>query len=188
MKITSDSQKLDSASGRGQPKNTWYFTFDLQARLPSEAGVALQLESQIQSLAYSQYRKQALTKVSIISFSSSADESPEIRGFISGKQMWRKTVQTWLTSSEISNLQLHPIADRFHDPKILSFLADSTLPMGLRLRVDAMDPSDAPRVRAGGRPRKTPGERPTSGAAGPRTAASAAGAAAGGHEYFFSRL
>jgi hypothetical protein len=145
-------KKLASASGRGQPKNTWYFAFDPQARLPSEAGVAFQLES----LAYSQYRKQALTKASIISFSSSA-ESPEIRGFISGKSMWPKTVQTWLTSSEISNLQLHPIADRFNDPKILSFLADSTLPVGLRLRVDTMDPSDAAKVRAGSPGMGSPG-------------------------------
>ena len=70
--------------------------------------------------------------------------------------MWQKTVQTWLTDPAISNLQLHPIADRFNDPKILLFLADSTLPMGLRLRMDTMGPSDAPRVRGGGRPRTRP--------------------------------
>ena len=168
MNITSDCSSLASGPGgrvgrRNRQdicRNTWYFAFNLQASLASEAGV----DSQLESVASSQYRKQALTTASIISFSSSADESPEIRGFISGKSMWQRTVQTWLTQSTISNLQLHPISDRFNDPKIRSFLTDSMPPLGLRLRVDTMGPSDAPRARSGGRsggrPRQTPGGRP----------------------------
>ena len=93
MKITSDSQSLASGlGGRGICKNTWYFAFNLQASLAalaSAAGVASQLES----VASSQYRKHRLTTVSIISFSSSADGSPEIRGFISGGSMWQRTAQ-----------------------------------------------------------------------------------------------
>ena len=156
MKITSDIPSLASGPGgrvgrRNRQdicRNTWYFAFNLQASLASEAGVASQLES------VAQYRKQALTTASIISFSSSAEESPEIRGFIYGTSMWQRTVQTWLTHSTISNLQLHPISDRFNDPKIRSFLTDSMPPLGLRLRVDTMGPSDAPRVRSGRRPRQ----------------------------------
>jgi hypothetical protein len=134
MKITSDSQSIAyGPDGRLKRqdicKNIFYFEFNL---LTSEAGVASQLES----LASSQHRKQTLKAASIISVSSSTDGSPEIRGFISGKTMWQRTLQTWLTDTAISHLQLHPIADRFKDPRILSFLADSTLPMGLRLRVD----------------------------------------------------
>jgi hypothetical protein len=177
MKITSDSQSLASGPGgrvgqRNRPdicKNTWYFTFNLQVSLASEVGVASQLES----VASSQYRKQALTTASIISFSSSADGSPEIRGFISGGSMWQRTVQTWLTGPAISNLQLHPIARRCNDPKILLFLADSTLPMGLRLRMDTMGPSDAPRAR-----RQNPGVAASvaaGAAAGPRVRAGALG-------------
>ncbi len=153
MKITSDSQSLASGpDGRLKRqdifKNTFYFVFNL---LTSEAGVASQLES----LASSQCRKLKLKAASIISFSSSADGSPEIRGSIAGRPMWQGTVRTWLTDTAIRNLQLHPIADRFNDPKILLFLADSTLPMGLRLHVDTMGRSDTPRVRAVGRPPKT---------------------------------
>ena len=173
MKITSDSQsgwqtvpgdRVVRKKREGICKNTWYFEFNLQApaNLWSAAGVASQLES----LSNSQCRLQSLKTASIISFSSSdhaADGSSEIRGFISGGSMWQQTVRTWLTNSAVSNLQLHPIADRFRDQKILSFLADSTLPLGLRLRVDTMGPSDAPRGPCG-RPCRTGGDRASAGA------------------------
>jgi hypothetical protein len=60
-------------------------------------------------------------------------------------------VQTWLGNSAISNLQLHPISDRFNDHFICSFLDDSAPPgvgvpatvaaagkstMGLRIHLD----------------------------------------------------
>ena len=106
---------------RGLPQKTWYFTFDLQA---SEAGVTSQLEA----FESSTFRNQSIKTASIISFSRSADGSPDIWGFISGKTMWKSTMQIWLTNSALSNLQLHPISDRFSDPFIVSFLADSELP------------------------------------------------------------
>ncbi len=139
----------DSAAGniRGLFRSTWYFTFDLQA---SEAGVASQLEA----FKSSPFRTHRLKTASIISFSRSADGSPDIRGFISGKTMWQSTVQAWLTNSALSNLQLHPISDRIDDRFIVLFLADSELPaagesamQGPRIRMDTLNPSGAPRVR-----------------------------------------
>ena len=139
-----------SAAGnhRGLPRKTWYFTFDLQA---SDAGV----ESQLEAFESSPFRRNSLKTASIISFSRSADGSPDIRGFISGKTMWQSTVQAWLTDPALSKLQLRPISDRFNDEFIVSFLADSELP-GRRIRMDTMNPSGAPRVRGGGRPRTRP--------------------------------
>ena len=71
--ITSDSKRVC--------KRTWYFTFNLQASMASDDGVAPQL----QSIAFSHFRKNSMKTASIISFSSSADgspRSPESRGFI----------------------------------------------------------------------------------------------------------
>jgi hypothetical protein len=95
----------DSATGntRGLFRSTLYFTFDLQV---IEAGVASQLEV----FESSPFRTRRLKTASIINFSRSADGSPDIRGYISGKTMWQSTVQTWLTNSALSNLQLHPIS------------------------------------------------------------------------------
>jgi hypothetical protein len=150
-----------SAAGnsRGLPRKTWYFTFDLQA---SEVGVASQLEA----FKSSPFRTRSMKTSSIISFSRSADGSPDIRGFTSGKTMWKSTVQAWLTNSAesaLSNLQIHPISDRFNDRFIVSLLADSELPgggesamQGPRICMDTMNPSGAPRVRGGGRPRTRP--------------------------------
>jgi hypothetical protein len=78
--------------------------------------------------------------------------------------MWQKLVQTWLTHSAISNLQLYPISDRFNDPRIRSFLEESHLSdgggsamPGRRLRLDTMAASGDPRgARRGGRPRLWP--------------------------------
>ena len=73
--------------------------------------------------------------------------------------MRKKSVQNWLTHSDsaISNLQLHPISDRFNDPRIRSFLEESDLPdaggsamLGRRLRLDTMAASSAPRGARGG--------------------------------------
>jgi hypothetical protein len=58
----------------------------------SEAGVA----SQLKAFEFSPFRKSNLTAASVISFSFT-DGSPEIRGYTSGKNMWQKSVQTWLT-------------------------------------------------------------------------------------------
>jgi hypothetical protein len=74
--------------------------------------------------------------------------------------MWQSTVQTWLTNSPaLSNLQLHPISNRFNDEFIVSFLADSELPAaGMIAMQDPHghhDLSDAPRSK-GGRPRTRP--------------------------------
>ena len=141
---------------------TWYFTFNLQT---SEGSV----ESKLPAFESSEFRTQRLSGASIISFSTSADGSPDIRGFITGKQMRIGLVTRWLTNPAISNLQLHSIKDRFSSPLITAFLAESALPsvpavsaagestmsiQGRRLRVDTMAPSDTPRVRAGGRPPK----------------------------------
>jgi hypothetical protein len=139
---------------------TWYFTFDLKA---SETGAA----SQLQALSISPLRIARIEKASIITFSCSADGSPDIKGFISGGSMFRATVQAWLTNPAISNLQLHAISDRFKDDQIVSFLLDSALPAtvgtagesaageaageaGRRVRLDTLAPSDEPRVRSGG--------------------------------------
>jgi hypothetical protein len=96
---------------------TWYFTFKLKAS-----------ESQLQALSISPVRIARIETASIISFSCSADGSPDIKGFIYGGAMLRATVQAWLTNPVISNLQLHAISDRFKDELIVSFLLDSALP------------------------------------------------------------
>ena len=154
-----------SSQSQDVSRKTWYFTFDL---LASEAGVKSQLDA-LQS-------SNKLTNTTILSFSYShntdatdwsSDNVVHIRGFISGDTTRRSSVKKLLTNSEISNLELHPISDRYNDPLIISFLKDSALSgavpaagdsaiQGRRLRVDTMKSSDAPRVWAGGSPRKRP--------------------------------
>ena len=169
----SHTETQSRTQSRGLDKRTWYFTFDLQA---SDEGVV----SQLQAFESSKYRQQSLSRTSIISFSIGgfgADGSPDnasdittrhIKGFISGGTMYESSVKKWLTNSAISNLELNPISNRFHDPLIISFLKESALPgavpglpaagesaiQGCRLRVDTMKASDTPRVMSSGRPRK----------------------------------
>ena len=147
-------------SRRGPYKNTWYLEFDLNTVLQAGEDGVSGVVSQLEALESSPYRRGNLSTASVISFSVDAD-SARIRGFISGGTMYESSVITWLTNPKISNLELHPISDRFHDPFIESFLLDSALPgesaiQGRRLRVDTMQASDAPRKRAGGRPPKRP--------------------------------
>jgi hypothetical protein len=152
----------DSPAGqtRGICKRTWYLEFDLNTVLQAGEDGVSGVVSQLEALESSPYRRGNLSTASVISFSVDAD-SARIRGFISGGTMYESSVRKWLTNPEISNLELHPISDRFHDPLIESFLLDSALPgesaiQGRRLRVDTMQASDAPRKRAGGRPPKRP--------------------------------
>ncbi len=150
--------KPEALSDRGARARTWYFTFDMHA---SDAGVA----SQLKAFEFSPFRKSNWTAASVISFSFT-DGSPEIRGFTTGGNLLQKSVQTWLThsGSAISDLQLHPISDRFNDPRIRSFLEQSDLPdaggsamPGRRLRLDTMAECGDPRAaRGGGHPRLRP--------------------------------
>jgi hypothetical protein len=109
--------------------------------------------------------------------------------------MCRKSVQTWLTHSAISNLQLHSISDRFYDPRIRSFLEESDLldaggsaMARRRLRLDTMAASGAPHgARSGGCPRLRPmvesaaqQQQLLAGAADARPAPAAAGTSAQG--------
>ena len=172
--IHTGPQTQSQASSRGAHKNTWYVTFDLQV---NEEGVV----NQLRALESSKFRQERLKRASTISFSISTDgsvgspatpgvppspeKSAQIRGFISGGTMYESSVRKWLTNPEISNLELHPISNRFDDSFIKSFLLDSALPgesaiQGRRLRVDTMQASDVTRKRAGGRPRKRPIEGP----------------------------
>ena len=154
----------------------WFFTFDLKANDTSVAA------SQLQALSISPVRIARIQKASIISFSFSADGSPDIKGYISGGSMLRATVQAWLTNPAISNLQLHAISDRIKDELIVSFLWDSALPAtvgtagesaagaGRRVRLDTLTPSDEPRMRSGRKP-KNPALPPPVGRPQPRPGA-----------------
>jgi hypothetical protein len=144
---------------------TWYFTFNLQA---CEGNVT----SQLRAFESSDIRRKSLGGASILSFSTSADGSPDIRGFISGKYMRKGLVTRWLTHrshSRISDLQLTGIGSRFASLEIARFLSDSDLLVagessvqGRRLRLDTMEASGAPpekrgRKRKGGTGSAVPG-------------------------------
>jgi hypothetical protein len=63
--------------------------------------------SQLHAIESSDIRRKALKEASILSFSTSADGSPDIRGFISGEPMRQKLVTSLLTSNpSVINLQL----------------------------------------------------------------------------------
>ena len=136
---------------------TWFFTFNLQA---CEGNVT----SLLKAFESSDIRKQLLKAASILSFSTSADGSPDIRGFICARQNMRKRlVIRWLTHPShprISDLQLTGIQSRSASLEIARFLSESNLlgagespVQGRRLRVDTMEASGAP-VDKGGRKRK----------------------------------
>ena len=144
---------------------TWYFTFNLQA---CEGNVT----SQLRAFESSDIRRKSLGGASILSFSTSADGSPDIRGFISGKYMRKGLVTRWLTHRShprISDLQLTGTGSRFASLEIARFLSDSDLLVagessvqGRRLRLDTMEASGAPpekrgRKRKGGTGSAVPG-------------------------------
>ena len=154
------SRHLSRGDSRGVCKRTWYLEFDLNTVLQAGEDGVSGVVPQLEALESSPYRRGNLSTASVISFSVDADSS-HIRGFISGGTMYESSVRKWLTNPEISNLELHPISNRFDDSIVKSFLLDSALPgesaiQGCRLRVDTMQASDVTRKRAGGRPRKRP--------------------------------
>ena len=160
------NRELSDASSQSQDvsRKTWYFTFDL---LAGEVGVkshldALQSSNKLKNTTTLSFSYNAdATESRTVGTERSSDNVVHIRGFISGDTMRRSSVKKMLTNYAISNLELHPISNRFDDSIIKSFLLDSALPgesaiQGCRLRVDTMQASDVTRKRAGGRPRKRP--------------------------------
>ena len=159
----SASTGTDTVTGRTS-SNTWHFTFDLQTTASAYA------------IIDSDFRRKSLGKARIVSFSTDStvltrgnDVSQlslvseslcdrgyvAIHGYISGDQMRLATVQNWLRHTDIRNLEVTRIRDRFNAPLIIRFLDDSALPAagesagGRRLRVDTVNPSGAPRERRG---------------------------------------
>ena len=159
----SASTETDTVTGRTS-SNTWHFTFDLRTTASALA------------IIDSEFRRNSLGKARIVSFSTDStvltrgnDVSQlslvseslcdrgyvAIHGYISGDQMRLATVQNWLRHTDIRNLEVTRIRDRFNAPLIIRFLDDSALPAagesagGRRLRVDTVNPSGAPRERRG---------------------------------------
>ena len=130
----------------------WFFTFNLQS---CEGNVA----SLLRAFESSDFRRENLGGASILSFSTSADGSPDIRGFISGKYMRKGLVTRWLnhpSHPRISDLQLTGIGSRSASLEIARFLSESDLlaagespVQGRRLRVDTMEASGAPPEKRG---------------------------------------
>jgi hypothetical protein len=90
--------------------NTWYFTFDMLESLGCEGNV---ISQSLRATESSDIRKKALKKSSILSFSTSADGSPGVRGFISGEPTRQNLVARSLTSNpRVIDLQLTRIHGR----------------------------------------------------------------------------
>ena len=152
------SQPLSSKpAAKDDPSSRiWYFTFNLRAR---ERDVV----SQLRGFESTRYRRDYLKDASILSFSASADGSPDIRGFISGANEKRQQfISRWLTHSSnpnISDLQLTRINGLFKSKLIAEFLDESALPAeggsvqgsreGCRIRVDTLNASGAPPGKPG---------------------------------------
>ena len=108
----------------------------------------------------------------MLSFSTSADRSPDIRGFIFGDRMRQNLLTRWLThpsNPAFSDLRVVRIDGRFKSDLIPGFLAESAAPAeglgGCRIRVDAMNASGAPPGKSSGRAPKgtgstVPGRQP----------------------------